>query len=306
MSLQSYTFTQLEAIASHAAEHTVYDTGNSAALIVAAALYDVANRHGWTWLRRPMSLDVSSSTITVMARATNVVSVTTSAAHNLIIGDSVRITGSTATTNSFNGEFIVASVGSTTTFTYTQSGANESATITAAKAIPSFITLPTDFLRAGVVKRRGYGASAQQVTLDQMMEMRLNFLGLSSTMVTWWALANAPQVSNTVSPLMRFEIYPAPTAAQASFLYGTYTRAIPIGTGTAVPDVPVDVLELLAAAVRYQAVLTETSIPDMRVGDYERKLQDAKERDGQRQANLGSTIPSRTGREYFATNVSIR
>lgn len=307
MSLQSYTFAQLEALAGHAVGKSTFDTGNSAALIVAAALYDLANRHDWSWLRQPLSLDVSSASIQGITRASNVVTCNC-ANHQAVPGDSVRISGSTVagSVTAFNGEVIVATTPDDDTFTFNQIGTNGSATVTSAIMIPGFIAMPANFLRMNVLKRRGFGTEAQQSTLDDVMDMRANSIGLTSTLCTWWALHSIPQLNGTFPP-WRIEIYPSPTAAQTSFLYGSYYRALPIGTGSAVPDVPVDELELLAAAVRYQAILTETQVPDMRVGDYDRKLAESKTRDGMRQTNLGSMIPSRQHRnEYFPQSVSIR
>jgi len=54
--------------------------------------------------------------ISAMSWATGVVSVTTSAAHGLAVGDDITITGVVPT--AYNGSFTVLSVGSTTTFTY--------------------------------------------------------------------------------------------------------------------------------------------------------------------------------------------
>jgi len=55
-------------------------------------------------------------------RASNVVTITTTAAHNFLAGQTVTITGVTDAT--FNGTFVIASVPSTTTFTYSQTAAN--------------------------------------------------------------------------------------------------------------------------------------------------------------------------------------
>ena len=60
-------------------------------------------------------------TITTVARATNVVTITTSATHGLVAGDRVLVTAVTNTT--VNGVFTVASAPTTTTFTYANTGA---------------------------------------------------------------------------------------------------------------------------------------------------------------------------------------
>jgi hypothetical protein len=60
-------------------------------------------------------------TITNVARATNVTTITTSATHGLVAGDRVQVTAVTNT--SVNGVFTVASAPTTTTFTYANTGA---------------------------------------------------------------------------------------------------------------------------------------------------------------------------------------
>src|SRR2546426_2694815 len=57
-------------------------------------------------------------------RANNVVTITTTAAHNLLTGQPVTISG--VTDASFNGTFTIASVPSATTFTFSQAGTNAS------------------------------------------------------------------------------------------------------------------------------------------------------------------------------------
>ncbi len=61
-----------------------------------------------------------SSTVSNVELATNVVTVTTAAAHGLAVGESVLVAAVTAT--AINGTFTVASVPSTTTFTYALTG----------------------------------------------------------------------------------------------------------------------------------------------------------------------------------------
>ena len=56
------------------------------------------------------------------ARATNVVTITTTMAHGLTAGQTIVIAG--VTDSSFNGTFTISTVPSTTTFTYAQTGTN--------------------------------------------------------------------------------------------------------------------------------------------------------------------------------------
>jgi len=62
------------------------------------------------------------------ARSSNVVTVTTDAAHGFIIGETVTLAGcdSGGETDAFDGDHTIASKPSTTTFTFAQTGANES------------------------------------------------------------------------------------------------------------------------------------------------------------------------------------
>ncbi|MBI1750155.1 MAG: hypothetical protein HY234_15705 [Acidobacteria bacterium] len=61
-------------------------------------------------------------TSTGAARSANVVTITTTAAHNFVVGQLVIIAGVTDT--SFNGSFLISTVPTTTTFTYSQSANN--------------------------------------------------------------------------------------------------------------------------------------------------------------------------------------
>lgn len=81
------------------------------------------------YTRRPSDM-VAALTIAASpggaVRATNVVTITTTAAHGLAVGDRVDVAAVTPVgATDFNGEFVVASVPSTTTFTYAQILAND-------------------------------------------------------------------------------------------------------------------------------------------------------------------------------------
>lgn len=75
----------------------------------------------------PRIAALSQATTTDLTRASDVVTVTTSAAHGFAVGDIVVIAGVTPST--FNGTFGIQSVGSTTTFTYNNAGVDESASV---------------------------------------------------------------------------------------------------------------------------------------------------------------------------------
>jgi hypothetical protein len=75
----------------------------------------------------------SAGTIVNKALTSNVATLTTSAAHNLAVSDSIWVEGVDAT---FNGEFTVTTVPTTTTFTYTKAATNVVSTaVTSAAAI---------------------------------------------------------------------------------------------------------------------------------------------------------------------------
>jgi hypothetical protein len=85
----------------------------------------------------PINVELAATettrTITSIVRATNVVTVTTSATHTFIAGNKVTISGITA----FNGTFTIASTPTTTTFTYAQTAANASGSTGTAFSIVS-------------------------------------------------------------------------------------------------------------------------------------------------------------------------
>lgn len=78
----------------------------------------------WTGTGSTFELFVDERTLSIsnVARATNVVTITTSAVHGLVAGDKVKVAAVTNT--GVNGSVVVASAPTTTTFTYTLNGAN--------------------------------------------------------------------------------------------------------------------------------------------------------------------------------------
>jgi hypothetical protein len=67
--------------------------------------------------------DANTATITTTALTSNVVTITTSAAHGFVVGQSVTIAG-LATNTGLNGTYTIASVPTTTTFTYAKTASN--------------------------------------------------------------------------------------------------------------------------------------------------------------------------------------
>jgi len=73
---------------------------------------------------------LNMGTITNKAKTSSVATLTTSAAHNLAVGDSIWVEGVAAVSSSeFNGQYTVASVPTSTTFTYSVTGANVASTV---------------------------------------------------------------------------------------------------------------------------------------------------------------------------------
>lgn len=89
----------------------------------------------------------AASVISTISRATNVVTVVTSASHGLTTNDYITISGTTATTNAFNGTFQVT-VTNATTFTYSQTGADESGTVDGSSIVApaQFVNLTFPFV----------------------------------------------------------------------------------------------------------------------------------------------------------------
>ena len=107
---------------------------------------------------------LNMGTITNKAKTSSVVTLTTSAAHNLAVGDSIWVEGVAAVSSSeFNGQYTVASVPTSTTFTYAKSGADVASTVVSSATalvnkigsinIESESTLrPTGYLTTGFIR----------------------------------------------------------------------------------------------------------------------------------------------------------
>ena len=89
----------------------------------------------------------AAAVISTISRATNVVTVVTSGSHGLTTNDYITISGTTATTNTFNGTFQVT-VTNATTFTYSQTGADESGTVDGSSIVApaQFVNLTFPFV----------------------------------------------------------------------------------------------------------------------------------------------------------------
>lgn len=90
-------------------------------------------------------------------RATNVVTITTQSAHGLAIGNPVRIAGvNGGAGTSFNGNFTVASVPSTTTFTYAQTGSNATGNTATTPSAAAFVAKNTQGVKYTVPSNHGF------------------------------------------------------------------------------------------------------------------------------------------------------
>jgi hypothetical protein len=84
------------------------------------------------------SVSKPTKTISNVARATNTVTITTSAAHGLSVGDSVTIAATTNTT--LNGTFTILTVPLTTTFTYEKTGTDITSVADTGSVTFSYVT----------------------------------------------------------------------------------------------------------------------------------------------------------------------
>jgi len=149
-------------------------------------------------------------------RNTNVVTITTTAAHGFIVGQTVVIAGVTDT--SFNGTFVISTVPSTTTFTYNQTGTNAtsgggtaSGTTVTVKATSTADTTKsataTVSLDSGI--RVGIAPLSATVGLLETFQFLATVTGTTNTAVNW--LVNDVAGGNsTVGTISATGLYTAP------------------------------------------------------------------------------------------------
>lgn len=90
-------------------------------------------------------------------RATNVVTITSTAQHGLVAGDTVVIGGvNGGAGTSFNGRFTVASAPTTTTFTYSQTGSNATGNTAATPSAAAFETRSKQIIKYTVGSNHGF------------------------------------------------------------------------------------------------------------------------------------------------------
>lgn len=108
-------------------------TSSSGTTIHTAA--NVATTVDEIWLYAQLNNPFSAAlTVSNKALTSNVATITTSAAHGLFVGDSVKITGVDTT---FNGTWTIATVPSTTTFTYARTATNVTSASSSGSVFPA-------------------------------------------------------------------------------------------------------------------------------------------------------------------------
>jgi hypothetical protein len=152
----------------------------------------------WEKLKVSESSTVTLGTIAITStsRVSNVVTITTSVAHNLVVGGSVTING--VTDSSFNGTFTIVSTPTTTTFTYAQTAANASSS--AGTVGPGKVYLNYEVRKITVID----DAQLQDATtLEATAEMGELMLTVSATDTSAVALAGN-QFEKNVAPIELF------------------------------------------------------------------------------------------------------
>lgn len=176
----------------------------------------------------------SAVSISTAVRASNSVTVTTSAAHGLAVGDVVMIKGTSLA--SFAGIFNVATVPSSTTFTFSQSGAAENAT---GGTVTHSSPVATLAVNASVVGAAFNEETSKVVLADNAVgaSQILNALDQSSTAVPLPQAAG--NVAAAVNPLTNVAVVVNRTASVAQVI--DPTGANPVAGTFAVGNTPVDV-----------------------------------------------------------------
>lgn len=87
------------------------------------------------WLYAQLNNPFSAAlTVSNKALTSNVATITTSAAHGLFVGDTVKITG---VDNTFNGTWTITTVPTTTTFTYARTASNVTSAASSGSVYPA-------------------------------------------------------------------------------------------------------------------------------------------------------------------------
>ncbi len=155
-------------------------------------------------------------------RKSNVVTITTTAAHNFVVGQAVVISGVADTT--FNGTFTIATVPSTTTFTYSQT-ANDatsgSGTASSFAVIITATSLATSSASGTAVANINSGItisvkpSSASVGTTETFQFKANLTGTSNSAVNWFVNGTAGG-SSSVGTISADGLYMAPSMPPTS------------------------------------------------------------------------------------------
>jgi len=152
------------------------------------------------------------------ARASNVVTITTTAAHNLAVNQVVHITG--VTDKSFNGTFVITEVPSATTFKFNQSGADATSgggTVTSRAVRVKAVSAKDSSVSATAVVNINSGVSLQitpsSATLgtSETIQFVLTVTGTTNPAVDWF-VDDIPGGNSTVGTISASGLYTAPAA----------------------------------------------------------------------------------------------
>ena len=170
-------------------------------------------------------------------RASNVVTITTSALHGFAVGERVQINGvNGGAGTAFNGRYVIASVPSTTTFTYAQTGSDNTGNTAATPSAAAFLsgskqqvryTVPSNhgFLPDDIVKVSGISHTSGDITTLANGIFKVTRVGATSVDVTLASTVGGTSGSFTVagSSLTPYG------AVGVAIVYSARRRRIPSG-----------------------------------------------------------------------------
>lgn len=260
---QVYTFSQLQTGVTHALAGAP-NVQNPAGVLVNRALNYIVNQRNWSWRQRPLNIDVLSVAVAAITRTNSnaTLNVQTSSPHGQQAGWYVQLAGTTsASGNSLNMGYNVQSVIDSTHIQLVSPFPSDSSSITLSSAVivPGQVALPADFTSSRLLytsPQSGY--DCYPVDLGDLIVRR------RSTDVTvaggdiYYAISWLPQASSTVEPVAYISFFPVPSQSTYTMFQGTYLRKVPaLQSGSDIPDVPSQYMDLIYHGARVFAVLTE-------------------------------------------------
>lgn len=164
----------------------------------------------------------ASITATGAVRSSNLVTITTSAAHNFVAGQTVTISGVTDT--SFNGAFVIQTVPSTTTFTYSQAANNASSgngTVTSFSVKIKAVSISDATASATAVLDISSGIRVSVTPLsavvgtNETLQFFATVTGSSNSAVTW-TVNDISGGNSTVGTISASGLFTAPASPPTS------------------------------------------------------------------------------------------